>query len=177
MCFLMSKRGFARVLGSFLMIVGATVLVLVSSQADDVLAESNEEEVTLTGRTVIWERTLEEASSRPLLGHGFASFDSPSLDYIWGVYRPPHAHNSFVQSYFDLGLVGLAVVLLLVFFHLKVGLNYAVTFRRYSYSLFVTFLTFFASLTGVTYGGKPSILLGVLLLLVSVEGRAFRIAH
>jgi exopolysaccharide production protein ExoQ len=72
-------------------------------------------DVTLTGRTVIWDFSLTMIGREPLLGYGFTAF--------WEGANPPgrlfwmnglrhfdiHSHNGFIQITLDLGLVGLGL--------------------------------------------------------------------
>jgi exopolysaccharide production protein ExoQ len=151
-------------------IVGTSGLLLFSDQVVGLLGDS-ESNLTLSGRTTVWERSAILAQLAPWLGHGYASFFAHNFDYIWGAYRPPHAHNSGLQAVFETGFVGLALVLLLVFSQLRGGRVVAKHLQRYSYSLFVVILAVLASTTGVTYAGKPNVLFCILMLLSGVEVR------
>ena len=72
-------------------------------------------DATLTGRTLIWAGALRQIDQHPLLGLGYAAvWDDPS---VWGPihwimkdakYRPPHAHNSWIEIRLALGWTGLA---------------------------------------------------------------------
>ena len=70
-------------------------------------------DVTLTGRTDIWERVLAEPIN-PLLGTGFYSFwlgdrnekISADFDYLLGT-----AHNSYIEVYLNSGVIGLGLLL------------------------------------------------------------------
>jgi O-antigen ligase len=69
-------------------------------------------DLSLTGRLLVWERSINHALLSPLSGYGYGTFYSPTLDYIWaGDYRPPHAHNSFIQAFFDGGWIGLVLLM------------------------------------------------------------------
>lgn len=136
------------------------------AQLDDAGVDS-----TLTGRTRIWERTLPIADRTPIWGHGFPSFDSPNFDWMWPSYRPAHPHNSFVQAYFETGLIGLALTILLAAIHLLTMLRHAGAERRFSYGLFIVAATILGSLTGSNYAGKPSTLFVYMLLLFAIESR------
>jgi exopolysaccharide production protein ExoQ len=72
---------------------------------------------TLTGRTGIWKLAVHAAMKRPLLGYGYRSFwrglqgESAyiSLAENWTV---PGAHNGFLETWLDLGLIGVGMVLI-----------------------------------------------------------------
>jgi exopolysaccharide production protein ExoQ len=75
---------------------------------------------TLTGRTIIWQSSLELwMKHRFLLGFGRDAFWNPDLPYAHIVgrnvawqYVAPHAHNGFVDLVLEVGLVGLIIFLL-----------------------------------------------------------------
>jgi len=69
---------------------------------------------TLTGRTEIWREALPVVLERPLLGHSIASFwqrDIVEKNFVWF----STAHNGFLQQAIELGLVGVALLLLQIF--------------------------------------------------------------
>ena len=65
-------------------------------------------DVTLTGRTPLWEFTVGESFKRPLTGSGWNAywngFFSPAHE-VWTefAWKPPHAHNAFVDYALQLG--------------------------------------------------------------------------
>lgn len=71
---------------------------------------------TLTGRTELWAALVPAILARPWLGHGFAAFwvgSAPSIDAVRRIaWHPAHAHNGFLELCLDLGLAGLAALLL-----------------------------------------------------------------
>jgi exopolysaccharide production protein ExoQ len=73
-------------------------------------ASGNQAE-TLTGRTLVWTIALSMGLERPWFGHGIYSFRSvvPAI----GIFQPVHAHNEFLQQFFEFGLVGVIVVALI----------------------------------------------------------------
>lgn len=71
---------------------------------------------SLSGRTELWELALEKIAERPWLGYGYQGFwqEGGEAFVIWKAegYKPPHAHNGFINITLDLGLVGLFLFLL-----------------------------------------------------------------
>jgi exopolysaccharide production protein ExoQ len=134
-------------------------------------------DTTLTNRVALWERTGVLAGSKPWLGFGYASFDHGSFDRLFGYYRPAHPHNSYLQAYFETGLIGLGLTLMLIVAQLRSGFRYARITGRYSYSIFIVSFTAIGSLTGSNYAGKPTLLFSVLLVIVAIEARAGRRAE
>jgi len=72
--------------------------------------------VTLTGRTIIWELTIENILNRPILGYGFEAFwNSKEVVDVWrglNGFQADNAHNGFIQLGLDVGLLGLTFFLL-----------------------------------------------------------------
>ena len=74
-------------------------------------------DLTLTGRTVIWDFANTEIARRPLLGWGYQSFwlagpDAPSIvDAPGWVKTMPEGHSGYVDTKLELGYVGLALLL------------------------------------------------------------------
>jgi O-antigen ligase len=67
---------------------------------------------TLTGRTDLWNLII-PMNPNPLLGCGFASFWlGERLAKIWELswWHPNQAHNGYIETYLDLGLLGLALI-------------------------------------------------------------------
>jgi O-antigen ligase len=65
----------------------------------------------LTGRVDLWAETLRQAVARPLFGHGAGV--NPDLSELTSAI---HAHNGFVQIFFDRGLVGFVLLFALLTF-------------------------------------------------------------
>jgi O-antigen ligase len=87
------------------------------------LALSIGKDPSLSGRTDFWELAVEKIAERPWLGHGYQSFwiDKGEAEDIWkeitkaqGDYKPPHAHNGFINLSLELGLVGLGTFLVTI---------------------------------------------------------------
>ncbi|MGI9613197.1 MAG: O-antigen ligase family protein [Acidimicrobiales bacterium] len=73
-------------------------------------------DITLTGRTDIWTNVIPIGLERPLLGWGFDAvfvgyFGPLHEAYIAAGWDASHAHNALIQSFMELGFVGLAVYL------------------------------------------------------------------
>jgi O-antigen ligase len=73
---------------------------------------------TLSGRTTLWELAIELIGKRLWLGYGYQGFwkEAGGAAVIWKAegYKPPHAHNGFVNISLDLGLIGLLFFLLTI---------------------------------------------------------------
>lgn len=63
---------------------------------------------TLTGRTLIWAVAFSMGLEKPWFGHGVYSFKS--LIPSFGSFQPVHAHNEFLQQFFEYGVAGIVIV-------------------------------------------------------------------
>lgn len=131
-------------------------------------------DISLTGRTFVWANTLSYSEANPWLGNGYASFDHPKFDQLFGYYRPAHPHNSYIQAYFETGILGLSLTLALIGLQLRAALRVYRNTQRYSYSLFLILLAAIGSITGSNYAGKPTLLLSMVLLFTATEAREIR---
>ena len=90
---------------------------------------STEQLTTITGRTKLWSLLLEMIKKRPWLGYGYGAFwlgnDGPSAE-VWRVitwWKPPHAHNGWLDLWLELGLLGLISFLIGFLFNIIRALN------------------------------------------------------
>jgi exopolysaccharide production protein ExoQ len=97
------------VLLSLVVVSAAGAALVITNFAD--LVELTGKDPTLTGRTDLWDATLQRIADRPILGHGFEVFwtgwSGPSgelwLDVGW---QTPHSHNGLLEAMLNLGLLG-----------------------------------------------------------------------
>jgi hypothetical protein len=89
-------------------VIGVLLQLLVN--VSGLIIESAGRDATLTGRTEIWATVL-ALNSDPLLGAGFQSFWLGDRLYkmweLFPVFRPNQAHNGYIETYLNLGWVGL----------------------------------------------------------------------
>lgn len=104
-------------LGVLALSVGAVAGVVVMR---DVLLAALGRDLTLTGRTLLWHAAFETGLMRPWIGYGYGAYWLGSeggaaliSDRVWGV-DTGHGHNSFLDVWLELGLVGLLTVLVLI---------------------------------------------------------------
>jgi exopolysaccharide production protein ExoQ len=93
------------------------------------LVEAVGRDPNLTGRTDIWNDVL-HLDVNPLLGTGFESFWlGARAEYFWQKYpfHPNQAHNGYIDTYLNLGYIGLGLLIILMFAGL---LNIADAFKR-----------------------------------------------
>jgi exopolysaccharide production protein ExoQ len=72
---------------------------------------------SLSGRIPLWQLVWGEITQRPVLGYGFTAFwtswegQRVSQTVAWDV-AVPHAHNSFLEVWLGLGIIGLVMMLI-----------------------------------------------------------------
>jgi O-antigen ligase len=117
---------------------------------------------------------LELAQDQHWTGYGYASFPSEPFERYWRYYSPPSAHNTFLQAYFETGLVGLSLVLGVTLMMLFSGLYISLTMGRISYSFFVGLYVILAGVLDTVLAGKLTILCTMMLLIAGQEANEFR---
>lgn len=110
--------------------VGCIAIYLVTDSFADVAALLGRD-VTLTGRTLIWNKLLDDILEKPLVGHGYRGYwmgwDGPSAE-IWRTtpWSPNDSHNGYLDLLADLGLVGFSIMLA----HIMLSLGNAIRYLR-----------------------------------------------
>lgn len=80
---------------------------------------------TLTGRTTIWKTVLMLHTS-PLVGTGFESFWlGRRLQFVWNRsdYGILQAHNGYLETYINLGWIGVVLLAMLIFYGYRNAIN------------------------------------------------------
>lgn len=98
-------------------IVGAVFLALFADIGGTVLTQLGRDP-TLTGRTDLWSTVLMYTAT-PMFGTGFESFWlGPRLEAIWKlqIWQPNQAHNGYLETYLNLGWVGVCLLAFIVIF-------------------------------------------------------------
>ncbi|MGL5808070.1 MAG: O-antigen ligase family protein [Xenococcaceae cyanobacterium] len=104
-----------------IIIAGSLAVMLMGNWEN--IAQFLGKDASLSGRTDLWEISLEKVFERPWFGYGYQSFwmENGEASYVWqaiaklqGDYKPPHAHNGFINISLDLGSVGLGLFLLII---------------------------------------------------------------
>jgi O-antigen ligase len=91
----------------------ALVLQLLGTSLQGVVAESFGKNPTLSDRTYLWNDVVRLGAKNPILGTGYGGFWvrsiyaelSPMVDN-----KPEEAHNGYLETYANLGLVGVALL-------------------------------------------------------------------
>lgn len=170
---LTAPRGWVKLV-AFVVLVGGLFLMVRFSEQLIAAILTTESDMTFSGRVEIWKETAEAAAWQHWTGYGFASFASPAFDRLWVHYRPPSAHNSLLQSYFETGVIGTSFLAVFVLLLIARGIYLSARLKTMSYSLFLVLYGVFCSLMSVIYGGKLSIMMTMILLVSAQEAHAAR---
>lgn len=113
-------------------VLAATVLIPVTigvfgafdTTPVDFALHSAGRDMTLTGRTGLWQDLLDNAQKNPLSGVGFGAFWVGHIGYemyplanwssVTPGWRPNQGHDGYLDVYVDLGAIGLVLVLLVI---------------------------------------------------------------
>jgi O-antigen ligase len=165
-------------------IIGLCVLLVVQvlavsfigrSIAPGVFAAAGKD-ASLTGRIPLWRELIQMGSRTAVLGSGFASFwlNPARLSELWSRvnWTPTTAHNGYIEVFLDLGIIGLLILFFLLvqtFKNIIRSFDGDPEFSKLKAVLFM--MIFFHNFSESSYG-KPSALLWLLFLLVSIVIRA-----
>ena len=132
---------------------------------------------TLTGRTLLWSKGLSYGMDNPVLGIGYGNFwvpGRPLAEALWfkfGIFTRTgfHFHNTFIQFFVDLGIIGFSLFLSLFMMtctkSLIFFLKYDVQLLTY-YSLGMSLMFFARAFVeidiGGTFGMGPLLFLAIL---------------
>ena len=98
---------------SFLLILEISAVILIGNAQS--LANALGKDLTLTGRTVLWEAVWERVLRQPWFGYGYGGFWNAKSEVfsIWVTtgWKMNHPHNGFMALLLDLGFVGLTILL------------------------------------------------------------------
>lgn len=137
-CFLLSLRGRPLAVGLRLALAAAVLLLAVAAMVlfriDPVreLLELLGKDVTLTGRTFLWDAGLTQVRLRPLLGLGFDAFwgsviDTRTLLVLNEMgHGIMHFHNTFLEIAVQLGALGLLASIVMLVAYTRAALRYLV---------------------------------------------------
>jgi O-antigen ligase len=105
------RNAFGFALGFVLAVVGLAGLGLLAIGWNELLELLNREP-TLTGRVEIWQMSWADILHRPWLGYGYGAFwrhDTLEARMMWQklYWIVPHAHNAWLETGLELGMVGM----------------------------------------------------------------------
>jgi exopolysaccharide production protein ExoQ len=94
----------------------------------------NNKDITLSGRTPLWDSLWEFIQLKAFLGYGYGSFFSTShteTEMLWTVYKwgPVHSHNGYLQILINLGFVGFTLFVVGYLYNLSKALVSYLVFK------------------------------------------------
>lgn len=98
---------------SFVLILLVSGLILIAGNAETIVGTSGKD-LTLNGRTDLWEPVLKQILKRPLFGYGYAGFwtspfaSNTRLTYEWA----SNSHNGFLEIMLDVGIGGFLIFII-----------------------------------------------------------------
>ena len=108
------KGGVWAVAAIYLAVVTVAALAIAVAMAPQVLLDFLGKDATLTGRTKIWSAVLALIHQRPWLGYGYWAVWTDDTGWgplawviKWAKFKPSHAHDSWLEQWLGLGLLGL----------------------------------------------------------------------
>ena len=130
----------------------AAVLLVVVLLDDDpgaalsqlALLGRQENVASLSGRIPVWLDVLTYIEDRPLFGYGYGSFWNAERVYAFKVahdWEIPHAHSSYLEMALNLGIVGMALLLLAVSFGAWRAAGHYARTRDFGYGFVFALLT------------------------------------
>jgi exopolysaccharide production protein ExoQ len=141
------------------------VLLLVDLNAiiQDLYSRGDEDLTTLTGRTMLWLDTIYYITKNPILGYGFGSFKTGIISYSF--WEPPHAHNMWLHTMFETGIIGTILLNIFLFKFFKLVKKY----KKISFAYYLIIYIILASFTGIVIGYLISPFYIIFLLFVFLE--------
>ncbi|MEZ5778660.1 MAG: O-antigen ligase family protein [Paracoccaceae bacterium] len=118
-------------------LAGALMLAL-REQLFAALLETTGKDVTLTGRTDLWRIAFSHISERPFFGLGYQAFwvrTSASAEAIWRMFGIEgrggfNFHNTYISNAVELGLIGVAIQVFLLYGALLLTAVWAIRSHR-----------------------------------------------
>jgi exopolysaccharide production protein ExoQ len=157
------RSNVAIIIAILIILLGGFAVTYVWANTEEVLSSLGRD-VTLTGRTELWQLSFEAVLARPWLGYGYDGFwvgwNSESA-HIWVrvFWEPPHAHNGWLELLLSLGAVGLTLFIA----SLVVALSHSIRYLRSKSAdcvfwplMFFTFLML-VNITEATFLGSRNI--------------------
>ena len=158
---LLSFRSKKMVLAILLILILIALLIFSVVINFNTILNVYDRDITLTGRTPLWESLWVFIQQKPWLGYGYGTFFSSlhrETNVIWQVHDwvPPHAHNGFIGIWLDIGIVGL-VVFSINYFGCIFNSLYRYLFLKDNqllWNFLLLFYTIFFNLTEVSFLGQ-----------------------
>lgn len=111
-------RGLALMGAILILITSGLIIATAHFNILNVIFDALGKNTTLTGRTYLWAEGLKNGLEHPILGYGYSAFwvsGRLQAEQYWHEFLIPgksgfHFHNLFIQTFVDLGLMGLLLM-------------------------------------------------------------------
>jgi exopolysaccharide production protein ExoQ len=158
--FLSLKRSyFRRNIGKAVIIIIIIIITLqMSFDFYDYLVILLERDVTLTGRTELWQDLI-AMTHNSLFGVGYESFWlGDRMQYLWDKkqywWHPSEAHNGYLEIYLELGIIGIALLIAVIFSsYKKLSEAVLVDFESGRFMMTFFFIALFYNMTEAAFKG------------------------
>lgn len=158
----------------FVAIVGVLIISFAPDAVMGLYSREESNDATLTGRTTIWEKSIEMIYDKPIIGYGYTAFDSPLTAWFFEDYQAPHAHNTWINTAFETGFVGLFLLVLFQVSAFWIFIRIYLRTKELPLSFGLLIFITLCGLTGVVLGGRVSPPTCMVLLLMAQEFMRFR---
>jgi len=105
-----------------MLVIISVVLDLFGSSLQGVVAETQGKKESLSGRTWLWQDVIRIGMKHPIFGSGYGGFWVPSIYSELSPRvdnHPEEAHNGYLETFANLGLVGVGLLACVLFQSLK----------------------------------------------------------
>jgi exopolysaccharide production protein ExoQ len=104
-------------LATFVVSLVAVVLQVAGTSLQAVTAEAQGKNADLTGRTILWQDVVRIGMEHPFIGSGYGGFWVPSIYSKLSPAvdnSPAEAHNGYLETFANLGLIGVLLLLCVI---------------------------------------------------------------
>ena len=110
----LSLRSKKSVMIIFLFLIFTSILLFLFLINFNTFLAVNNRDITLSGRTPLWNTLWDFIQQKPWLGYGYGSFyssEAREANLLWQVHEwiPVHSHNGYIQLLINLGFIGLVI--------------------------------------------------------------------
>lgn len=121
-------------LGVVLVALGGVLIASMADQLAALMLQATGKDVTLTGRTDLWEFALREIVQRPFLGAGYQAVwvhGNPLAEELWAMFGIEaragfHFHNTLLSNAVEIGVIGVTIQAVIFFSGLYFSLAWAI---------------------------------------------------
>jgi O-antigen ligase len=108
-----------------LLILQGLFISVFNKSLESLLFSATDRNSSLTGRVPLWLKLIQIGSQRAILGSGYGSVWIADSSRMEDIFYGPQAnpHNGYIHVFLDLGLVGLALLFILIFHAYKKVIN------------------------------------------------------